>query len=55
MPGFARRVVAWREFDASVSAPSEDAYGGVRAANRAVQDLLAELAAFSAQAVGAAR
>ena len=50
-----RRVVAWREFDATVAAPSEDAYGGVRAANRAVQDLLAELAAFSVQAVGAAR
>ena len=45
-----RRVVAWREFDASVAATSEDAYGGVRAANRAVQDLLAELATFTALA-----
>jgi cholesterol transport system auxiliary component len=45
-----RRVVAWRKFDASVAAPSEDAYGGVRAANQAVTTLLAEMAAFVAQA-----
>jgi cholesterol transport system auxiliary component len=45
-----RRVLAWREFDASVAATSEDAYGGVRAANLAARQLLAELAAFTAQA-----
>ncbi|MCO5122600.1 MAG: ABC-type transport auxiliary lipoprotein family protein [Rhizobacter sp.] len=45
-----RRVVAVREFDASVPAPSEDAPGGVSAANQAVQRVLGELAAFAAQA-----
>lgn len=45
-----RRVLAWREFDASVAAPSEDAYGGVRAANQAARQLLIELATFTAQA-----
>ena len=45
-----RRALAWREFDASVVAPSEDAYGGVRAANQAVAALLDEMAAFAAQA-----
>lgn len=45
-----RRALAWREFDTSVVAPSEDAYGGVRAANQAVAALLAEMAAFVAQA-----
>ena len=45
-----RRVVAWREFDASVPAASADPYGGVVAANQAVKALLAELAAFCAQA-----
>ena len=43
-----RRVLAWREFDGSVAATSEDAYGGVVAANAAVQDVLAQLAAFCA-------
>lgn len=46
----ARRVLAWREFDASVPAASEDPYGGVLAANSAVQGILAELAAFCAEA-----
>lgn len=46
-----RRVVARREFDASVAAASEDAYGGVVAANRAVQTTLKELAAFVAETV----
>lgn len=46
-----RRVVARREFDASVAAASDDAYGGVVAANRAVQTTLRELAAFVAETV----
>jgi cholesterol transport system auxiliary component len=46
----ARRVVAWREFDASVAAASEAPYGGVLAANSAVQGVLAELSAFCAEA-----
>ena len=45
-----RRVLAWREFDADVPAASDDAYGGVVAVNKAVQTLLAELAAFCAEA-----
>ncbi|MBE0612047.1 MAG: membrane integrity-associated transporter subunit PqiC [Burkholderiales bacterium] len=47
-----RRVLAWREFEAAVPAPSDDPYGGVVAANRAVQTVLKDLAAFCA---GAAR
>lgn len=47
-----RRVLAWREFDAVVPAASDDPYGGVVAANRAVQTVLKDLAAFCA---GAAR
>ena len=43
-----RRVLAWREFDARVAAPSEDAAGGVAAANRAVRQVLTELGAFTA-------
>ncbi len=46
-----RRVLAWREFDALVNAGSEDAYGGVLAANQAVQVVLGELSAFCAQAM----
>lgn len=45
-----RRVLAWREFDAAAPSASEDPYGGVVAANRAVQTVLAELAAFCADA-----
>ncbi len=45
-----RRVIARREFDASVPSASEDAYGGVVAANRAVRTVMAELAAFCVQA-----
>jgi len=48
-----RRVVAVREFDASVPAPSEDAPGGVNAANLAVQRVLGELAEFAAKAAAA--
>ena len=40
------RVIATRQFDVSVVAETEDAYGGVVAANRAVGQLLPELAQF---------
>ena len=50
-----RRVLAWREFDAVVPAASEDPYGGVVAANRAVQTVLENLAVFCAEAARAAR
>lgn len=45
-----RRVLAWREFDASVPSGSEDPYGGVLAANRAIQTVLGEVAAFCSEA-----
>ena len=45
-----RRVLAWREFDATVPAASDDPYGGVVAANQAVQTVLKDLAAFCAAA-----
>lgn len=44
-----RRVVAWREFDHSVVTKSEDPYGGVVAANRALQSTLESLADFAAE------
>jgi cholesterol transport system auxiliary component len=44
-----REVLAWREFDASVAATSEDAYGGVVAANRAVAAVLENVSTFSAE------
>lgn len=44
-----RRVEAWREFDNSVPVGSEDPYGGVVAANRAVQVTLENLADFCAE------
>ena len=50
-----RRVLAWREFDAAVPAASEDPYGGVVAANRAVQIVLEKLSAFCAEAARSAR
>ena len=43
-----RRVLASREFEASVAASSDDPVGGVVAANQAVQRVLGELAAFCA-------
>lgn len=43
-----RRVIASAEFDETENAPSEDAYGGVVAANRALERLLARLVAFCA-------
>jgi cholesterol transport system auxiliary component len=45
-----RRVLAWREFEAVVAAASDDPYGGVVAANRAVQSVLKQLSAFCAEA-----
>ncbi len=41
-----RKVIAWREFDESVAAASEDPYGGVVAANGAVHLVLQKLASF---------
>lgn len=46
-----RRVIATRQFEAVVSAPTEDTYGGVIAANEAVHTVLENLAAFCAEAV----
>ena len=45
-----RHVLAWREFDETVAAASEDPYGGVIAANRAVQNVLERLASFCTEA-----
>jgi len=44
-----RRVVATRDFEALAPAPSDDPYGGVQAANAAVQDVLGQLTAFCTQ------
>jgi cholesterol transport system auxiliary component len=49
-----RRVLAWREFDAAVPAASDDPYGGVVAANHAVQSVLEQLAAFCVEAARSA-
>lgn len=46
-----RHVLAWREFEAVAPASSEDAYGGVLAANQAVKTVLGELSVFCAEAV----
>jgi len=47
-----RQVIAWREFDERVPAPTDDPAGGAAAANQATQRVLAGLAAFCAQQVG---
>ena len=47
-----RRVLAWREFDEAVPAATEDPYGGILAANRAVQAVLGQLADFCTAAAG---
>jgi cholesterol transport system auxiliary component len=47
-----KRVLAEREFEEVEIAPSEDAYGGVIAANRALQRMLAQLAEFCATRPG---
>lgn len=41
-----KQLLAVRQFDETETATSEDAYGGVRAANRALQRLLTELTRF---------
>jgi cholesterol transport system auxiliary component len=41
-----RKAIASREFDASVAARSDDPYGGVVAANRAVQQVMQQLASY---------
>ncbi|MBB1075638.1 membrane integrity-associated transporter subunit PqiC [Rhodoferax sp. 4810] len=43
-----RKVLGWREFSAEAVAATENAQGGVTAANLAVQDVLAQLAQFLA-------
>ncbi len=45
-----RRVLARQDFDAMADAPSEDAYGGVVAANHATQAVLRALALFCNEA-----
>ena len=45
-----RKVLAWREFDQTVAAPTDDPRGGVAAANTAVQAVLGQLAGFCAEA-----
>ncbi len=46
-----RQVIATRRFEAVATAPSDDTYGGVLAANQAVKTVLEELATFCAEAV----
>jgi cholesterol transport system auxiliary component len=48
-----RRVLVSAEFDETEAAPSDDPYGGVIAANRALARLLERLAAFCAEAAAA--
>lgn len=50
LDGRTRRVLAWREFDETVASASEDPYGGVVAANRAVLRVMEQLATFCAEA-----
>lgn len=45
-----RRIIATREFDASVPAASENPGGGAAAAQRAAQTVLAQIAAFCTEA-----
>lgn len=49
-----KRVLAERQFDETENAASEDAYGGVAAANRMLPRLLAKLAEFAANAPASA-
>jgi cholesterol transport system auxiliary component len=49
-----RRVIASREFEATVTAGSEDPHGGVVAANGAAKAVLEELSAFCAEAARSA-
>ena len=41
-----RRVISSREFEATAVADSDDPYGGVVAANRAVQRVVQQLASY---------
>lgn len=47
-----RQIMAWREFDETVAAAQEDPYGGVIAANGAVQKVMEKLASFCAEVAG---
>ena len=47
-----RRVLAWREFDETVAATTDDPPGGVLAAHGAVQAVLGPLSTFCAEAAG---
>jgi cholesterol transport system auxiliary component len=47
-----QRVLATREFDEVESAPREDPYGGVIAANRALERLLGRIVEFCAEQIG---
>lgn len=47
-----KRVLAVQQFDATETAGSEDAYGGVSAANRLVQRVLGQVAEFCVTASG---
>ena len=46
-----RRIVTTRDFEGLAKAPSNDPYGGVVAANQAVQVVLGKLAEFCAEAI----
>ncbi len=46
-----RKVIAWREFDETAIAKSEDPFGGVMAANEAVQAVLEKLTVFCSEAL----
>ena len=48
-----RRMLAWQDFEALEPASSEDTYGGVLAANRAVQRVADQLAGFLAATASA--
>jgi cholesterol transport system auxiliary component len=43
-----RRLIAWKDFEATVPAESEDAAGAVRATQKAVRTILTDLEAFCA-------
>jgi cholesterol transport system auxiliary component len=47
-----RRVIAWREFDETVPATSDDPVGGAAAAQQATQRVLAALTLFCAAQAG---
>jgi cholesterol transport system auxiliary component len=47
-----RRVIAWREFDETVPAATDDPVGGAAAAQQATQRVLAALSAFCAAQAG---